>query len=414
MSETLILRLLVGAGLGFVVGLERQLHVRVGEAYAGARTFALIGIWGVAAHALGEWVGPGGFVAALVVFGGIVVASYLTLTTKTGDVGTTTEMAALATFFVGVLAGRETYEAAAALAIGAAVLLRSKEALRSVTGRFEREDVAAALQFGVVTAVILPLAPDRGLGPLQAVNPREIWLMVVLVSAIGFAGYVALRLLGSRGLGLTGLLGGLISSTAVTMSFARMTRRRRELTNVLVAGVLAASGLMFGRVLVEAAVVSPPLAVRLAVPMLVMLAVVEGAAYLVYRSGRHTDDGDESGLTLQNPVTLPVALQFGLLYGVVVFLGRFLVENASTGSLVILGAVSGITDVDAITLTAANLVNDGVEVTEAGRAVLAAVTVNGFVKAGLASVLGTRRHAGMVGAVLGAVSVATLVWTFVW
>ncbi len=413
MSETLISSLLVGAGLGFVIGLERQLHVRVGEAYAGARTFALVGVWGVAAEAMGEWLGQGAFVAALVVFGAVVVASYLALTAKTGDVGTTTEMAALATFFVGVLAGRESYEVAAALAVGTAVLLRSKETLRGVAGRFEREDIAAALQFGVVTAVILPLAPDRGFGPLQAINPREIWLMVVLVSAIGFAGYLALRLLGARGLGLTGLLGGLISSTAVAMSFSRMTHRRAELTNVLVAGVLAASGLMFGRVLVEAAIVSPPLAAGLTAPMLVLLVVVEGAAYLVYRRGRAGSRDDDSGLRLQNPVTLPVALQFGLLYGVVVFLGRFLVENATSGSLVLLGAVSGITDVDAITLTAANLVNDGVEVREAGRAVLAAVTVNGFVKTGLAAVLGTRRHAVLVGVVLGVASLGTLGWALV-
>ena len=245
MPETLILRLLVGAGLGFVVGLERQLHVRVGEAYAGARTFALIGVWGVATASLAEWVGPEAFVAGLVVFGAVEVASYLALSKKTGDVGTTTEMAALATFFVGVLAARDAFEVAAALAVGMAVLLRSKEYLRSLAGRFEQEDVAAVLQFGVVTAVILPLAPDRGFGPLAAINPHEIWLMVVLVSAIGLAGYLALRLLGSRGLGVTGLLGGLISSTAVTMSFSKMARRRGDLTNVLAAGVLGASGLMF-------------------------------------------------------------------------------------------------------------------------------------------------------------------------
>ncbi len=410
MPETLILRLLVGAGLGFVVGLERQLHVRVGEAYAGARTFALVGVWGVATASLADWVGPEAFVAGLVVFGAVEVTSYLALSKKTGDVGTTTEMAALVTFFVGVLAGRDSYEVAAALAVGMAVLLRSKEYLRTLAGRFEQEDVAAVLQFGVVTAVILPLAPDRGFGPLAAINPHEIWLMVVLVSAIGLAGYLALRLLGSRGLGLTGLLGGLISSTAVTMSFSKMARRRRDLTNVLAAGVLAASGLMFGRVLVEAAVVSPRLAAVLAAPMGIMLVAVEATAYLVYRARGRGVAEEDSDLAMQNPVTLTVALQFGLLYGVVVFLGRFLVAKVSASSLALLGAVSGITDVDAITLSSANLVNGGVDVADGARAVLAAVTVNGFVKGGMAIVLGNRRHALWVGVVLGLASIATLVW----
>ena len=410
MPETLILRLLVGAGLGFVVGLERQLHVRVGEAYAGARTFALIGVWGVATASLADWVGPEAFVAGLLVFGAVEVSSYLALSKKTGDVGTTTEMAALATFFVGVLAGRDSYEVAAALAVGMAVLLRSKEYLRTLAGRFEQEDVAAVLQFGVVTAVILPLAPDRGFGPFAAINPHEIWLMVVLVSAIGLAGYLALRLLGSRGLGLTGLLGGLISSTAVTMSFSKMARRRRDLTNVLAAGVLAASGLMFGRVLVEATVVSPRLAAVLAAPMALMLVAVEAAAYLIYRRRRKEVSEEETDLAMQNPVTLTVALQFGLLYGVVVFLGRFLVEKVSASSLALLGAVSGITDVDAITLSSANLVNGGVDVVDGARAVLAAVTVNGFVKGGMAVVLGSRRHALWVGVVLGVASLVTGAW----
>jgi uncharacterized membrane protein (DUF4010 family) len=259
-----------------------------------------------------------------------------------------------------------------------------------LTDRFSDQDVRAVLQFAVLTAVVLPLLPDQDYGPFAAFNPRRIWLMVVFVAAIGLAGYVALRLRGERGLGITGLLGGLVSSTAVTLGFSRMSRDQPRLRTALVAGIIAASGLMYARVLGEAFVFAPDLALELAVPLTVLFVLVEGtAAYWWTRPVEVTAGG--SSIDVQNPVTLTSALQFAALYGVVIFISKALIEHASQGALSVVGAVSGINDVDAITLAMANEVaRQGLAPTVAARAVLAAVIVNTLVKAGMAVVLGNK------------------------
>lgn len=234
--------------------------------------------------------------------------------------------------------------------------------------------------------------------------------MVVLVGAIGLGGYIVLRFLGPRGLVPTGLLGGLVSSTAVALAFGRHARARSELARPLAAGVLAGSGLMYARVWVEARIVAPALAGVLFAPMAGLFVLVEVAALLVARRATETVPSPPF-LELRNPVSLRTALQFGALYGVVVAAGRLLVADGPASSLVALGAVTGVTDVDAITLTAANLVRDGVDPGTAVPAVLAAVGVNSAVKAGIAWFVGGRSFGWRVAPVLGAAAVAAGVAT---
>jgi uncharacterized membrane protein (DUF4010 family) len=301
-------------------------------------------------------------------------------------------------FAVGVLAWQEQLVAAVAIAVGTTALLRAKESLHQLSERFSDEDVRAVLQFGVITAVVLPLVPNEDLGPFGAFNPFEIWLMVVLVSAIGLVGYLALRVLGERGLGLTGVLGGLISSTAVTLGFSRMSKGQGLLRAVLAGGILGASALMYPRVLIEAQLVSPELADELVWPLVALGTLVGIAAvYWLVRGGRSRSEGT---VEFRNPLTLGVALQFGLLYAAVVFISKAVLDRVTDSSLAAVGAVSGINDVDAITLSMANLVRDGLDPAPAARAVLAAVVVNTAVKAGLVVWLGSRRLAAPVVAVL--------------
>lgn len=387
-----LVRLVVAAALGFAVGLERQLGRHPEEGYAGARTFTLIGLLGGLAALLASWY-PGVGVAIVVLVLAILVTSYIVGTARFGDVGTTTELAGAVTFALGFLVHRGLFTVAIALTVIVIALLRSKPALYGLAERFSDDDVRAVLQFAVVTAVVLPFVPDQGFGPADAVNPHEIWLMVVLVGAIGLAGYVALRLLGPRGLIPTGLLGGFVSSTAVALAFGRYARSLPALVPSLGVGILAGSGLMYGRVWLEALIVAPDLAARLVVPMAVLFVLVEGAAVVAFvRSGprRPVPAEGEAGRVagIRNPTSLATALQFGLFYGVVVAVARLLVERVSTSSLVILAAVTGITDVDAITLTAANLVREGVDPDAAVSAVIAAVAVNSGVKAAIVWVVG--------------------------
>jgi uncharacterized membrane protein (DUF4010 family) len=397
------------AGFGAVIGLERQAGEHDESVLFGARTFALYGVWGAAAAFVGDRYGTAAFVVTSAGFLALVVAAYVVSATRSGDYGTTTEAAAAAAFLTGVLAFAGLWVAALAVAIGTAALLHSKEPLHQLTDRFTDEDVRAVLQFAVITALVLPLIPDTDLGPYGALNPREIWLMVVLISAIGLAGYVALRWLGSRGLVLTGLLGGLVSSTAVTLGYSRMAKTESGLGAGLAAGVLAASAVMYPRVLGEAAVVAPALADQLAIPLLAMGVVVSGAALAVwFRPGRGPEQDPE--LELKNPLSLSVALGFGLLYAVITLASAFLLNEVSASSVQLVGAISGINDVDAITLATANLVQDGLSPEVGGRTVLIAVSVNTMVKAGLAWVIGAGWYRRAVAAGLVPAAILGLVF----
>lgn len=411
-TTQIIVAFLIAGALGALIGLERQVGHDEPAEYAGLRTFALYGAWGAGAGFFGDRFGTSAFVVAAAGFSGLILAEYWAATRDGEETGTTTEAASFAAFVIGALVWSGQELAALALAIGVAFLLQSKSWIHGVVSRFAEDDLAAVLRFGVLSGIVLPLLPNRDMGPFGGFNPFEIWLMVVFVGAIGLAGYVALRLLGPRGLAPTGLLGGLISSTAVTLEFSRMSRRQRGLSTALTAGVLAASGLMYGRVLVEAAVVGPELAWRLAAPMIGLFVFVEGVAVWWWTRTGRDDRMDGSAFEVRNPVTMRSALQFGALYGVVAFVAKVAVDRTSPASLNVVGAVSGINDVDAITLTVANLVRDGHVSDIAGaRVVLAAVAVNTLVKAVLAIAIGGKSMAVRAGSVLGvAAALGVAVW----
>lgn len=192
-STEALLAFLVAGALGFVVGLERQFSPHGTEGYAGARTFALYGMWGAAAGLVGDRYGGLAVAAALLAAAALIIASYLAFMKVSGDLGTTSEAAALMVFTIGLLSWEAMWAAAIGATVAVTALLRAKDALHAVAHRFSDKDVKTFLQFGVVTAVVLPLVPDQAIGRFEGFNPREVWLMVVFVSAIGLAGYVALR-----------------------------------------------------------------------------------------------------------------------------------------------------------------------------------------------------------------------------
>ncbi|MDR9451841.1 MAG: DUF4010 domain-containing protein [Acidimicrobiia bacterium] len=390
-TGSVLLAFVAAAGLGAVIGLERQIHRHHTEdVSAGVRTYALFGLWGAATGFFADTYGAAAFVVGAGAFAALIVASYVMFALGTKDWGTTSEFAGLGAFAVGVLVWNDQVIVAGAVAIGIAALLRAKEWLHGLTSKFSDEDVRAVLQFAVLTAVVLPLLPDQDYGPFEAFNPRRVWLMVVFVAAIGLAGYVALRLKGERGLGVTGLLGGLVSSTAVTLGFSRMSKDQPRLRTALAAGVIAASGLMYARVLVEALVFAPDMALKLAVPLSVLFVLVEGTAIYWWTRPLETTAAG-SGIKLENPVTLKSALQFAALYAAVVFVAKVMIDGASEAALSVVGAVSGINDVDAITLAMADEVaRRGLDPIYGAQAVLAAVVVNTLVKTGMAVVLGSK------------------------
>jgi len=414
-----ILAFVVAAGLGAIIGLERQAQEDSTEdPYAGVRTFALYSIWGAGAGFLGDRFGETAFISSTIGFFALLVTAYAISSRTTGDWGTTTDAASATAFLIGTLVWSEAHIPALALAIGTAALLRAKKPLHILSQHFTTEDIQAVLQFGVITAIALPLAPDENIGPLEAINLHEIWLMVVLVSGIGLAGYLALRLLGPQGLIPTGLFGGLVSSTAVTLSFSRLSKTAAQhLHYDLAAGIIAASGLMYARVIVEAALVAPKMAEHLLPILLPLFFFVEGAAVFAWRKKQNsatTPSNTDTNLPLTNPLTLTTALGFALFYGVIIFISEGLLDNLSDSSLSILGAVSGLNDVDAITLSSANLVDKGLAPSAGARAALAAVITNSLTKAGITFALGERKLARLVmRPLLAAAAVGTVTWFFI-
>lgn len=385
-----IIAFLAAAGFGALIGLERQAGKHEQSVVFGTRTFALYGVWGAATMLFADQFGAAAFVVGFGSLAALVVAAYIREAVSSGDRGTTTEAAAFAAFLTGALAWSGLFVVGLAVAVGTAALLRAKEPLHSLAERFSEEDVRAVLQFAVITALVLPLVPNRDFGPFGAFNPREIWLMVVLISAIGLAGYAALRFLGSRGLALTGFLGGLVSSTAVTLGYSRMSRSTAPVSAALAAGILGASAVMYPRVLIEAGVVAPSMVGPLVLPLLAIGLVVLAAAGYWWWRGRE-EHTDSPKLNLKNPLTLGIALQFGALYALIVFASRALLEAVSASSIQLVGAVSGINDVDAITLSTANLVRDGLDPNLGARVVILAVSVNALVKLAIAASLASRR-----------------------
>ena len=208
-------------------------------------------------------------IAALLAVGGLIAVSYF-VSASAGAIGLTSEIAAVLVFLIGALCYWGSMEVAAALGVGTAVLLSLKVSVRKFVGRVTEEDVLATLKFAVITAIVLPLLPNRTFGsaPFDVLNPQNVWLMVVFISAISFIGYVLIKLAGpQRGVGLTGLLGGLVSSTAVTLSFTQRSRGHAALAKPFALAITGAWTMMFARVLVEAAMLNGQLLSALWIPI---------------------------------------------------------------------------------------------------------------------------------------------------
>jgi uncharacterized membrane protein (DUF4010 family) len=389
MNSTLtqVVSFALSAGIGLLVGLERE---RKPSAKAGVRTFALIAVLGSLAALLTEATGSAWALAAgAVCVTGALVAAYLQDRESIhDDAGTTTVVAAIAVFFLGAVNYYGYRTLAVALGIGMTVLLYFKAELEGFSQKLTGQDIRSMLQFAVLTAVILPLLPDRSFGPYEVLNPFQIWLMVVLVAAVSLAGYVAWRLtLGRHGLLLTGVLGGVASSTATTLVYARHAAAGAQPVSAALLVILLANATMLLRVLVLVSVVAPsslPLALLVIVPAL--LVAVAGVAWRWTSASTAPPAGEAA---FRNPTQLRTALGFGAIYAVILLLAAWANDLLGSRGLLALAAVSGLTDVDAITLSSLRLLDNGAlsEVT-ALSAVGAAIAANLVFKAVVAASAG--------------------------
>ncbi|WP_336035684.1 MgtC/SapB family protein [Halobacterium yunchengense] len=395
-----LLRLLVAVALGALVGLERE-HSESGGSFAGSRTFPLFALYGALVAAFF----PEALPVALAVLVVPLTAAYAAKVWFERDIGLTTLTAALVTTVLGAATMHSWRGVLVAVVVGGAVtvLLSAKDPVHEFVDQIDETERRASAKFVLVVLVVLPALPDRSLPALYGLNPRFVWLMVVFVTGLGFAAYLLGRVLGpERGIAVTGVVGGFVSSTATTVSMAEKATQNPALHHVCAFAVVTASIVMFPRALVEVAVVNPRLAPSVAVPLGAMTVVGAAAAVALYwRSA--TDEAVEVE-EVKNPFRLRPALAFGAVFAAVLLVSESANEWFGASGVYATAFVSGLADVDAMTITLSRLAAEGaVSRSVATTGIVVAAISNTFVKVALAWLLGTRRLGWLVTVVLGAV-----------
>lgn len=413
---TLFYRFGVALFIGMLVGLQREYSYDASgkpdpKTVAGVRTFSLLALAGCSGAYISDLLqSPWPFVAVLLVVGLYIVVAYVFIAAK-GELGVTTEVAVLVTVLAGALCYWDELALAVALGVIMTALLSFKIELHGFVERLTREDIVAALKFALITAIVLPVLPNQTFwdAPFDVLNPYQIWLMVVLISGISFFGYVLYKLVGPRrGINLTGLLGGLVSSTATTLSFAQRSQKSAQLAKPFALAIMIAWSIMFARMLVWVAVIHPPLLSYLWLPL--TAGALAGLAYGAYlHLAPHADDHEEVQVT--NPFELGPAITFGLLYGVILLVARTAQLYFGDAGVYVSSILSGLADVDAITLSMTELARAGnLDLQAAERAIVLAAVSNTAVKGAivLSSGSGALRRALLPGFVLILVTAVTV------
>ncbi|MBB6680483.1 MgtC/SapB family protein [Aequorivita sp. 609] len=408
-----IITLAIGFGLGMLVGLQRQ---KSDHEMAGVRTFTLISLMGVVSAFLARdfnnpFILP---VLGICLTALLVTANVIKLKkSNETDIGQTTEVAALLMFAVGAYLVMGDRVIAVIVGGSIAILLYLKEHLHGFIEKLEEKDLAAIMTFAGISLVILPLLPDKTFGPLDVLNPRNIWLMVTLIVGISVIGYFIYKFVGKKvGIISNGILGGLISSTATTVSYARKTKETKSINKLAAFVISAASAVAMVRVLVEVGVVVPEKFSELFLPLIavfvVMAIICVGLFYIISKNG-----GDDKMPEPENPAQFKSALIFGLLYGAILLAVAFTKQEFGNDALYVVAIISGLTDVDAITLSLSQMMKSGGLNTSTGwRLILLASLSNLAFKGVMAAVLGTRQLAKWIGISFG-ITIAfglTIMW----
>jgi len=394
--------------MGLLIGIEREHSQEDVPLFAGIRTFPLITLFGflcgLAARAGWGWMLPVGLVGV----SAIAVAAYM-VRSQVPHKGTTTEFMALLAFVFGALAALGYLIPAATFAVAATLLLSVKGPLHRLAESIHEDEIYAILKFGVVSIIILPLLPNRAFGPFGALNPQLIWWVVVLISALSMVGYVLMRFLGARqGIAVTGILGGITSSTAATFGLSHQARSAGEsLARYFALGITIASTIMFVRVVIITAVIDAPLAKALALP--IALPFIVGVGISIYLWKRKESER-EAALQVKNPMELWSAIKFGLMFAVVMFASKAGYEYFGSSGMYVTGVLSGLQDVDPFTISAARLAHESiVSPNTANASILVSCATNTLVKGGIAAALGGRPLSKVIIPAFATLTLASLI-----
>lgn len=385
----LLQKIIIVLLIGSLIGLERE-HSRAegSKIFAGIRTYTLIALLGLISAIISEfsviWILPVIFIA----FSSLVIASYIT-SSKNGKVGGTSEIAALLTFLLGALVYWNLILLAAAAAVIVTVFLSLKIQLHNIVGSLGEQDIYATLKMAIITIIILPLLPDKTIDPLNVLNPRLIWLMVVLVSGISLLGYLVIKFYGkNKGLAVTGLIGGFISSTAVAFSFSRKSKIQPDYSTTFALGILLASSIMFLRI----AVIIFLLNLSLASSLWILLSIFSISGFMIsYYYSKRIIKNSIQLVEVKNPFEIKSALVFGLIFAGILFLSKAAQNYFGDTGIYAASVLGGISSVDAIVLSVSKIVNERISFRIASEAIIIVAATNTIVKLIIASIWGDKK-----------------------
>jgi len=387
MESSFALPLITAAILGFLIGLQRSIanQLKNEPVILGDRTFALISILGFLSYKIDP-----NSTSLLLATALLLLATYIAKVLKIGKLGVTTQFSALITFLLGVLCAMDKTHLATFTAVLVILFLEIKPKLKKLEQSISSTDINAVVLLLVMSFVILPLLPDRFIDPLQLFNPYKTWLMAILIASISFVGYIAIKLFGHRyGLFLTGAAGGLISSTAVTISLATLYKKERSILHSALAGIAIAWTFMFLRVLIEAALIDLDLAKRLMIPYIVAASIGAVFSYLFFKKADPKMAIENETLS-KNPLQLSEAIKFALLFGVIYGSIKLVEAKFGQTGVYVISFLSGLTDVDAITLSLSQMSKTKeIMLTTALYGIVIASLTNTFVKLLIAFYLGS-------------------------
>lgn len=392
-GQSVVWNLLVALLLGAIVGTQRGWVARnnvEGSRVAGIRTFSLVGLYGGLSAILAAHYSPlllGFALLALVVLAGI---AFVLKQRKSQDISITGVVSLLVTFVLGSLAVSGEPVLAAAAAVITAVVLDNKKELHGALQKLQEYELDAALRLMLISVVMLPLLPNQSYGPWQALNPYEIWWMVVLIASISFLGYFAIKIGGAkRGVLFTSVFAGFSSSTALTLQFSNLSRDQPTISPLLASGILLCCGTMFPRLLIVASLINTELTPILWPVIVVMMIGLYIPAWFIWRS-TDVDFNEDQSANHKNPLALQSALWFGVILSIIMLLAHALSDWFGQAGTLALSAVSGITDVDAITLALGRQSTHSLDAYTAAMGIIIAASVNTLVKMGMVISIGDR------------------------
>lgn len=408
------IRVIVATGIGFVIGLERE-HASISEkskVMAGVRTFSFIALLGLLMTFLSLLLSPlifiVGFMSVLVMVG----LSYW-ITAKNGDIGGTTELAILLTYVLGATTLIGYIELSLALTVVIVVLLSIKLQLQNVIGQITYDELYAFIQFVVLALLIFPFLPDKFFGPYNVFNPREVGWIILLTSGFGFFGYLLIKFMGpDRGIVLSGILGGLVSSTLVTWVFSKKSKETPQLSDHCAVAILLASCIMVIRVFIWIFIFKKALLVRMAPPLFLILIAGLSVVYWLYYHQKSKEVIDTE-IPKGRPLNLSEALFFGILYTAILFIVSYAHDKFGTQGTYISSFIASLTDIDAITISMSKLAGVAIEFITAENAILIATISNTLVKIGIALSVGStelKKHVVLGYAIIFLAAIAGFIW----